>query len=260
MTNQTKLSILAAIGILLAILAGAGLSTEVLQNQVDTLVADITMAPSAIATGAHTPVVVTVVVTASDPSVTPEQMTSEPGPTSTPYAGCDVTVRGNWNDFVTLYGGNSFSPNTMIILDTVASGVTLHVDRLWIIKDVDEEYSYIPERSGWIRNGPFFPVYDQMECWALPSNTIYKPTFTAPAATPGPSPTAVPVECKVTPKNDYANVRSGPGVQYTVVGRLDRDKTATYLSATGEWYRVRLTNGVTGYIAGWVLEKSASCG
>jgi len=264
MNTQTKMSILTGLLLLITILTALGLSTETYQQDVDTLVAIITEDASGLATEAQvasqTPVVITVVVTAAETTPTPDAATAAPPQdTATPYAGCDVTVRGDWNDFVSIYGGSLSEPDTGNVIDTVASGTILHVDHLYVVKDVEEEYSYIPEKGGWIRNSAFFPVYDLMECWALPSNATYPPTFE-----PTPGPTLTPIteyDCEVTPSEglDYVNVRSGPGTWGYVVGTLTEGKTATLLDTAGEWYSVELDTGRTGYIASWVVERSASC-
>lgn len=47
---------------------------------------------------------------------------------------------------------------------------------------------------------------------------------------------------------DTANLRSGPGQSYDVVERLNRSAILVCLDLTGEWYRVRATSGVEGWV------------
>lgn len=51
--------------------------------------------------------------------------------------------------------------------------------------------------------------------------------------------------------HDGLNVRSGPGTEYAIVGGLGYDQWATVLGREGDWYRIRLENGVEGWVAGW---------
>jgi uncharacterized protein YraI len=100
--------------------------------------------------------------------------------------------------------------------------------------------------------------------------TIYpSPTFTpeptsAATDTPQPTPTSAPTltptaavtpeaaivaQLTVTDTGDYANVRSGPGITYTVMGQLNKGQTAPVngRNADSTWYRIDL-NGKPGWV------------
>jgi N-acetylmuramoyl-L-alanine amidase len=49
------------------------------------------------------------------------------------------------------------------------------------------------------------------------------------------------------------NVRSGPGTQYTIVTRVQKGEQFPILRQDGDWFQIRLANGKTGYIAGWLV-------
>ena len=53
--------------------------------------------------------------------------------------------------------------------------------------------------------------------------------------------------------DSYLNVRSGPGVNYSIVGRLEPDEWVTVLGMESDsegvtWYQVTSDSGVTGYV------------
>ncbi len=58
--------------------------------------------------------------------------------------------------------------------------------------------------------------------------------------------------------NNTINVRQGPGTGYPVVGKADRGDSScepmTELSQSGDWYQVRLPNGLTGWVADWLVD------
>jgi uncharacterized protein YraI len=84
-----------------------------------------------------------------------------------------------------------------------------------------------------------------------------QPTTAPPTITPteSPAPAAGPV---VTVTSETANVRSGPGLQYPVVGRARRGErlAITGQLAGGGWWRVDLS-GKPGWIAASVVSASA---
>ncbi len=75
----------------------------------------------------------------------------------------------------------------------------------------------------------------------------------APAATPaqGSSQTVVVnVDC--------ANIRGGPGANYNLVSQVVSGNCLTVLEKSGDWYKVRLNTGSTGWIAGWLVTVAAA--
>ncbi|MCL6634886.1 MAG: N-acetylmuramoyl-L-alanine amidase [Peptococcaceae bacterium] len=49
------------------------------------------------------------------------------------------------------------------------------------------------------------------------------------------------------------NVRSGPGTSNTVVGQVSQGDSLPVLEQSGDWYRVKLASGGTGWVAGWLV-------
>ncbi|MEW6447467.1 MAG: SH3 domain-containing protein, partial [Bacillota bacterium] len=52
------------------------------------------------------------------------------------------------------------------------------------------------------------------------------------------------------------NVRGGPGTGYAVTGRVVKGQQLEALEKKGEWYRVRLSSGQTGWVAGWLVRQA----
>lgn len=81
-----------------------------------------------------------------------------------------------------------------------------------------------------------------------PSEGDHVPSASIPSET-SPSSTTP----QVTILNPETNVRSGPGTTHQIVGRVQTGERYPILSTEGEWYRIQLTDGTTGYIAGWLV-------
>ncbi len=48
------------------------------------------------------------------------------------------------------------------------------------------------------------------------------------------------------------NVRNGPGTTNAVTGQVSQGERLPFLEQSGDWYRVKLSNGTSGWIAGWL--------
>ncbi len=61
----------------------------------------------------------------------------------------------------------------------------------------------------------------------------------------------------VKPENSYVNLRKGPGTGHELLGKVERGSPAcepmTVLAQSGDWYQVRLPDGRTGWVAGWLV-------
>ncbi|MEW6448817.1 MAG: SpoIID/LytB domain-containing protein, partial [Bacillota bacterium] len=53
------------------------------------------------------------------------------------------------------------------------------------------------------------------------------------------------------------NVRGGPGTGYAVTGRVVKGQQLEAVEKKGDWYRVRLSSGQTGWVAGWLVKAVA---
>ncbi|MGB9791721.1 MAG: SH3 domain-containing protein [Thermacetogeniaceae bacterium] len=64
----------------------------------------------------------------------------------------------------------------------------------------------------------------------------------------------------ILPGNSAVNLRQGPGANYAVVGTAVRGsgcEPLTVISRSGDWYQVRLADGRTGWVAGWLLTAAS---
>lgn len=60
----------------------------------------------------------------------------------------------------------------------------------------------------------------------------------------------------ILPENSSVNLRQGPGTGYAKVGTAVRGsgcEPMTVISQSGDWYQVRLADGRTGWVAGWLV-------
>jgi hypothetical protein len=88
----------------------------------------------------------------------------------------------------------------------------------------------------------------------LPSVTPVTPRPTAPptaTAAPSATPTVVALTGTVT---TGANVRSGPGVEFAIVGVLGPGDEVTLEARQENWYQVSAAGGLEGWMSGVVLE------
>jgi len=61
---------------------------------------------------------------------------------------------------------------------------------------------------------------------------------------------------QVTILNQGTNLRSGPATSNNVLQRANRGDTFDVLAVKGDWYQIRLANGETAYVAGWIVSVS----
>lgn len=62
----------------------------------------------------------------------------------------------------------------------------------------------------------------------------------------------------VTIRSSGTNIRTGPSLEEKIVTKVDKGDSFTYTSTEGDWYKIELANGTTGYVANWVVDLSAS--
>ncbi|NHM26358.1 SH3 domain-containing protein [Desulfofundulus sp. TPOSR] len=60
---------------------------------------------------------------------------------------------------------------------------------------------------------------------------------------------------QVVVQGDLVNVRSGPGLQHTVVTQVNRGDRLTVLGKVPDWYQVQLPGGGTGWIVAWYVRE-----
>ena len=81
----------------------------------------------------------------------------------------------------------------------------------------------------------------------------------AVVATPsGPAPTpAATSAVTLTVGENGANVRSGPGTEFDLLGALDPGDTAEVTGRYEDWYRIDY-EGASGWVAGWIVEVTGA--
>ena len=60
----------------------------------------------------------------------------------------------------------------------------------------------------------------------------------------------------VTIRSEGTNIRNGPSIDETVLFKASKGDNLTYLSTKGEWYKIKNSEGQTGYVANWVVDLS----
>ncbi|WP_034550202.1 N-acetylmuramoyl-L-alanine amidase [Carnobacterium funditum] len=62
----------------------------------------------------------------------------------------------------------------------------------------------------------------------------------------------------VTVRSEGTNIRNGPSINDTILYKASKGDNFTYLSTKGEWYKVKNSDGKTGYVANWVVDLSGN--
>lgn len=57
---------------------------------------------------------------------------------------------------------------------------------------------------------------------------------------------------------DWANLRSGPGTNYTAIGKVTKGESYTLLSKDGDWYHILTSSGQEAYVAGYLAKVSSA--
>ncbi|MFX4262085.1 N-acetylmuramoyl-L-alanine amidase [Pelotomaculum propionicicum] len=78
----------------------------------------------------------------------------------------------------------------------------------------------------------------------------------SPSTTPSRSDTTGARNAVVT--GSIVNVRGGPGTTNSVVGQVFQGNSLPVLEQSGDWYRVTLPNGSSGWVAGWLLSMQTA--
>ncbi len=78
------------------------------------------------------------------------------------------------------------------------------------------------------------------------------------AQEPSPAEAAQPADEPQLTAPGSVNIRSGPGVNYTVIGTLNANTAmaVTGRNAEGSWWQIRITSDTTGWVAGSVVQAS----
>jgi len=102
---------------------------------------------------------------------------------------------------------------------------------------------------------PFTVAYDYLKVWVL-EDDFYPPQVTPPPLPTAPvQPPASNVPTGTTTVN--LNIRSGPGLQFAILGTADQGTTGEILgfSPDGAWYAVKVDTSLIGNGQAWVMAK-----
>ncbi|MED4585565.1 SH3 domain-containing protein [Brevibacillus choshinensis] len=146
----------------------------------------------------------------------------QPPVSPTPPAPAKQTAKVN-TDGLNL---RSEANTTSAIIGTLAIGSTLTISE----KQGEWYRVQAPDgKTGWVAG------------WLI---TVSQPTAPTPS---GPYVTII---------NPDTNVRSGPGTEHEVVTLAQTGEKYAIAGKAGDWFQVTLSNGSTGYIAGWLVSAS----
>ncbi|MED1954388.1 stage II sporulation protein P [Brevibacillus centrosporus] len=89
----------------------------------------------------------------------------------------------------------------------------------------------------------------------VPSEVSVTPDpIPSPTPVPDPDPAPTQQEVSIRVKNADTNLRSGPGTNYPVVGNAQPGQVFPVVQSEGDWYLIRMSDGSTAYIAGWIVD------
>ncbi|GAB3048693.1 N-acetylmuramoyl-L-alanine amidase [Virgibacillus ainsalahensis] len=105
------------------------------------------------------------------------------------------------------------------------------------------------EKYGWVQT-----YYGGEEAWVAKHHLI---AVSQPEenSTPTVSQTSASAE-SVTVKANGVHIRTGPGTNHKVIGLTSSPDTYNIVETSGDWHKVNLGNGSTGWIASWLTDKA----
>ncbi|WP_042459078.1 SH3 domain-containing protein [Neobacillus dielmonensis] len=152
---------------------------------------------------------------------------SETAPVTTKKTTSD-TVGTITADSLNVRSGTSYNSS---IVGTVSNG---------------ESYPIMEEKNGWTKIEYKPGNYGWVASWYINNKMSDKENGQASKAS------------KITILQDGTNIRTSPDVQSDVMLRADEGEQFPVISVLNDWYLVKLDNGKTGYVAGWVVTTNGS--
>lgn len=101
------------------------------------------------------------------------------------------------------------------------------------------------ESNGWGQT-----YYDGEEAWVA-LHYLYLDKENKQAVSPATTPT------KVTISANSVRIRSGPSTAHNMIGSTNQGTSFQLLDTKDDWHKISLSNGKTGWIAGWLTDPSS---
>ncbi len=113
--------------------------------------------------------------------------------------------------------------------------------------DKGDRYTVLQQKNGWSK----LQLTKKSTGWIKGTylNLLNSGSPGQSSAQPAPAKTGK----TVTVNNAYLNVRSGPGLRYAKVARVNKGAKLAVLKESDGWYKVALGDGRTGWLAGWLV-------
>lgn len=106
------------------------------------------------------------------------------------------------------------------------------------------------ESNGWGQT-----YYNGEEAWVA-LHYLYLGQERKQASQPQKATTAVD-PTKVTITANSVRIRSGPSTAYNMIGSTGQGASFQFVESNGDWHKIALSNGKTGWIAGWLTSLSS---
>ncbi|PLR78035.1 N-acetylmuramoyl-L-alanine amidase [Bacillus sp. V3-13] len=119
--------------------------------------------------------------------------------------------------------------------------------------------SFAGEVIGSVSKGKEYPVLEEKNNW---TKIEYEPGLSGWVASwylsksARKSSTGAKQEVKnstVAILHDGTNIRNKPGVDHSVISRANQGESFQVISMKNDWYEIELSNGSTGFVAGWLV-------
>lgn len=105
----------------------------------------------------------------------------------------------------------------------------------------DEQHGWVLTYYGgdvaWVAQHHLIPINNSAESIAAASETVSE---------------------TITVTTNNVHVRSGPGTNHTIIDSTGYGDTYNSVETAGDWHKISLANGSTGWIAGWLTDDATS--
>ncbi|MGA9224974.1 MAG: SH3 domain-containing protein [Mesobacillus sp.] len=119
---------------------------------------------------------------------------------------------------------------------------------------------------GTITQGQSFQIIEEVNNWVKieykagetgwAAGWFFQKTKNGPVITPNQ-----PVKnSRLNILHDGTNIRKGPSTGSSVISRANQGDTFEVISVKNDWYEISLSNGLTGFVAGWIVSIQGNSG